>query len=285
LSDTWEWDGANWTALAPAVSPPVRHSHSMAYDAARRRTVLFGGSDEYRNVLSDTWEWDGGNWTAHTPAASPPASSGNAMTYDFARQRTVLVVSIGSSLSDVWEWDGSNWTVRPTPTGPIPRVHSAMTYDAARQRAVLYGGYSYASNAVGDTWTWGPLTRASTQPLGAGCPGTSGPPVLATNEPFLGNEAFTLDLLGARATSACLFGLARASQNLPVGGGCTLYLKDTVFPLFAVTNASGFATIKLSVPLDVSLRGATLYGQAMVVDPASPVGLAFTAGRTLVLGD
>jgi hypothetical protein len=48
---------------------------------------------------------------------------------------------------------------------------------------------------------------------------------------------------------------------------------------------SGFATIKLSVPQDQGLRGATLYAQAMVVDPVSPIGLAFTAGRTLVLGD
>jgi hypothetical protein len=53
----------------------------------------------------------------------------------------------------------------------------------------------------------------------------------------------------------------------------------------AQVPGSGLATIKLSVPQDRSLRGATLYAQAMVVDPVNPVGLAFTAGRTLVLGD
>jgi hypothetical protein len=208
------------------------------------------------------------------------------MTYDADRQRVVLAGGRGSPPPpDTWEWDGSNWTLQPRPAArPLPRENPVMAYDAARRRVVLFGGL-YNLQRLTDTWTYGPLTRASAQPLGAGCQGTNGIPVLAANEPFLGNPAFTLDLLAARASSACVFGLARTSQSLPIGGGCTLYLKDTVFPLFAVTNASGFGTIKLPVPLDVGLRGATLFAQAIVVDPANPVGLAFTAGRTLVLGD
>jgi hypothetical protein len=196
-----------------------------------------------------------------------------------------VLVGWSVTQSDTFEWDGSNWTSRPTAPGPLPRTGTAIAYDVAHQRVVLYGGTLAFQEEMTDTWTYGPLIRAATQQLGAGCAGASGPPVLAANDPYLGNAAFTLDLLGARASSACLFGLARGSQNLPIGGGCTLYLKDTVFPLFAVTSASGFAAVKLSVPFDLSLRGATLYAQALVVDPASPIGLAFTAGRTLVLGD
>jgi hypothetical protein len=39
----------------------------MAFDAARRRTVMYGGAGPRpgggTNVYSDTWEWDGREWT------------------------------------------------------------------------------------------------------------------------------------------------------------------------------------------------------------------------------
>ena len=43
LGDTWEWDGAAWSQATPAHAPAARHAHRMAYDAARGRSVLFGG--------------------------------------------------------------------------------------------------------------------------------------------------------------------------------------------------------------------------------------------------
>jgi hypothetical protein len=42
----------------------------------------------------------------------------------------------------------------------------------------------------------------------------------------------------------------------------------------------------LPIPLDMALRGAAVYAQAFVADPQGPVlGLAFTAGRKLLLAD
>jgi hypothetical protein len=43
LDDTWDWDGNTWSAGQPG--PPARSFASMAHDAARGRTVLFGGGD------------------------------------------------------------------------------------------------------------------------------------------------------------------------------------------------------------------------------------------------
>jgi hypothetical protein len=256
--------------------------HGLAYDVHRQRTVLFGGYGTGGAYLADTWEWDGNDWSQRLPATSPPRRIHAALAYDPERRRTVLVGGEGvqSILTDTWEWDGVDWSERTPAVGPVrdslpsPR----LAYDAARGRVVLFG-------ASADTWHYGPLTRASSDPLGTACPGTSGRPVLTTSEPYLGNAAFVLDVLGARAAAPCLFGLSRSSQSLAIGGGCTLYLKDTVFPSFAVTNAFGVASLMLPVPLDVSLRGAKLYAQAFVSDPRSAVGIAFTAGRTLVLGD
>jgi len=53
LQDTWEWDGIDWTLRATASSPPARSDHVLAFDTARGRTVLLGGS----RYLNDTWEY------------------------------------------------------------------------------------------------------------------------------------------------------------------------------------------------------------------------------------
>ena len=58
-----------WTQIKPSSSPAARHLHAMAYDNARQRTVLFGGSTG-TSQLSDTWEWDGKKWTQIKPPLS-----------------------------------------------------------------------------------------------------------------------------------------------------------------------------------------------------------------------
>ena len=37
-------------------------SHALAFDAARGRTVLFGGGNGAGATFDDTWEWDGSTW-------------------------------------------------------------------------------------------------------------------------------------------------------------------------------------------------------------------------------
>jgi hypothetical protein len=55
-SDSWEWNGTGWTALA-GVNPSARDASSVAYDPARDRLVLFGGSSAAGEPFqNDTWE-------------------------------------------------------------------------------------------------------------------------------------------------------------------------------------------------------------------------------------
>lgn len=63
LSDTWVWDGSNWTQKFPQTAPPGRVGHAMAYDSLHSQVVLFGGLDGNQDNLDDTWLWDGTNWT------------------------------------------------------------------------------------------------------------------------------------------------------------------------------------------------------------------------------
>jgi hypothetical protein len=133
------------------TSIPARQSHAMAWDAARQRVVLFGGSGGLAR-LSDTWEWDGATWTQRTPVASPPGRNWHAMAYDAARQR-VVVFGGGNRMSlpsdDTWEWDGATWTQRTPAASPPARDGHALVYDSARQRVVLFGGRNHS-----DTWEW-----------------------------------------------------------------------------------------------------------------------------------
>jgi hypothetical protein len=58
LSDSWLWDGSDWTEAFPSTSPPPRKSQLMVYDALRSQVVLFGGEQAGSlapPTLGDTW--------------------------------------------------------------------------------------------------------------------------------------------------------------------------------------------------------------------------------------
>ena len=139
---------------------------------------------------------------------------------------------------------------------------------------------------LGHTALYGILTPATTQPVGTGCGGANGVPLLTSDAPHLGNRAFTLELLSARPASACALFLSDQTQNLALGGGCSVYVGGTIIALASVTTAHRVAQYPLPIPLDSALRDVTLFAQAVAADPGGPVlGLTFTPGRRLVVGD
>ncbi len=155
FADTWTWDGAapTWIGAVQPGVPGVRYNHGMAYDSARSKTVLFGGSNG-TTVMSDTWEFDGASWT-QVATTGPGPRYRFGMAYDSARSKTVLFGGYDASdtaQGDTWEWDGAAWTQVAT-TGPSPRGFTAMAYDASRGRTVLYGGAG-TSGLLSDTWEW-----------------------------------------------------------------------------------------------------------------------------------
>ncbi len=152
LSDTWEWDGDNWTQLTPPTSPSGRMQPAMAYDSVRERVVLFGGG---LSPLNDTWEWDGSVWTQRIPTTSPSPRSRHSMVFDSARGRVVMFGGYSQSRFDeTWEWDGENWTQVQVATSPPARYTFGMAYDDARARSVIFGG-SFYSTVFSDTWEYG----------------------------------------------------------------------------------------------------------------------------------
>ncbi len=149
---TLESEAGTWTDVSPAVSPAIRVGFALAYDAERRRTVMFGGLG-----LRETWEWDGSRWLLRQPANSPPARAMHAMAYDPIGRRVVLfggrsgLANTASELDDTWTWDGTDWT-QLAGGGPSKRSDTAMSFDPVRGVLVLYGGTSETGDSLSDTW-------------------------------------------------------------------------------------------------------------------------------------
>lgn len=156
-----------WTLRTSRSSPSVRVNHSMAYDAANGRTVVFGGFPGAGTVhYNDTWVWDGRRWTEISAAVRPPVRHSAAMAYDASRGRVVMFGG-RDNLADTWELDGTTWTERHPAVSPSGRYHAAMAYDAARGKVVMFGG-AYASGGqsydLDETWTWDGQTWEQLQP-------------------------------------------------------------------------------------------------------------------------
>jgi hypothetical protein len=142
----------------------------MAYDAARRETVLFGGSNG-SDLLTDTWTWHGDTWTREFPEHSPPLQLDAVMAYDPAKRVVVLFGENGETYtSDTWEWDGQDWNERHPATSPSSRPGAGMARVGLDQTLVLFGGINPNScgdegcEAYGTTWSWDGITWTKQRP-------------------------------------------------------------------------------------------------------------------------
>jgi hypothetical protein len=130
----------------------------MAYDAATKSIVMFGGrNDSEGAVLNDTWAFNGSGWTQLFPANSPPGRAFDVpgMVYDAAAGNIVFFggAGFGVYFDDTWTWDGSNWTQRFPATSPSIR-RAPQVYDPVTSTVILFGGDGPDGVGLGDTWSW-----------------------------------------------------------------------------------------------------------------------------------
>ena len=88
-TDTWTWDGEDWSLKQPLTSPTNRQQ-PLVYDASRGLVVLSG---------IGTWGWDGVNWTKLSQDSAP-----GRMVYDVSSGELLAVTSgtIGTSVYPVY---------------------------------------------------------------------------------------------------------------------------------------------------------------------------------------
>jgi hypothetical protein len=150
LNDTWvlSLDATVWAPLEVVGTPPsARAGHSMIYDSARDRMVVFGGSSGSR--LNDCWELSLSGtptWSPLATSGSPPeARFGHRAVYDPVRDRMLVFAGLGSALkNDVWALDfaaGNTWhQLAPSGSPPEACQYPSMIYDPLGDRVVVYGG-------------------------------------------------------------------------------------------------------------------------------------------------
>jgi hypothetical protein len=151
---------------APAAAQPsARSVAAMAYDAATKSVVLFGGQGRSRG-LDDTWIWDGSAWTQAHPSTSPPALDNAAMTYDPVTHDVILVgtsepsgieLPIACSSGSGSASSGASSAAGGVPPGaalpdiaPVPGATSAARHSTPDDSSSC--GTSLAPKAA--TWLW-----------------------------------------------------------------------------------------------------------------------------------
>jgi hypothetical protein len=153
LGDLWAWDGRAWSRLS-ASGPAPRGFAVFAYDANRRRAILFGGratsEESPAGTFTDTWEWDGVRWIEKpVPGPNMPHPIGAC---DKRRARLVVYGGItragettGPWVTDTWEWDGERWSRRSNVA--VEGTPNQILYDGRRKQVVMVMG-------DGAAWCW-----------------------------------------------------------------------------------------------------------------------------------
>ena len=297
-SDTWEYDGSNWTQMA-TTGPSARRFPAMAFDLVTGRMILFGGALGLpATVFSDTWAWNGITWQQLTPAHSPPARWLHSMVTDL-RARVVLQggstsFSTTATIADTWLWDGTDWSNVPTATNPGLVDSFGMAFDSARGVPVMFGGAPARNGTwlfAGDTWL---LHAAPTLPAPRSACNIAYDVMRAKTVLFGGLNGFGVALSDTWVYSAPVIGSWTA-----VGSGCAgsagvpslrpianaRPVVGTMFPL-EVTNvvdgsvaiATGLSNVvwqgvSLPVVMDaVGMPGCTVYTSIDFFDFVTAVG-------------
>ena len=194
--DTWEWNptAGTWSErTVPGSKPSQRYAHAMAFDGARNKVVVFGGSDISTSGGSrnDLWDWEpsSGAWVQRLTGSEGGTPSGRmyaSLVSDNAHARLELIAGeapadssggsggrIGSTgpmgygvtgSRDVWEIDPAlpGYTNRTAPLEvPTARYNHAMAYNPSTGKTCLFGGYDSMSGRVfNDLWEWDGKTWA-----------------------------------------------------------------------------------------------------------------------------
>ncbi len=294
LADTWEWNGSTWQQRFPVVSPPSREVALMAFDPVGGGVLLHSGLGIQGSgvLFVDTWSFDGTTWTQRFPSVTPPPRILARMVTDLHRQRVLLLGGDGGD-PFAWEWNGTQWSVSYQPC-PAPRHNQGMGYDASQRRVVVHGG-SITVGGVGyhfnDTWQYRTPTPANVVPFGSGCSGTAGTPALAAAPftlPWIGDTTRHVVTAIPAGQSGAFFvsGVVPvAPQSLAPCGmpGCELLVALDACEFQPAVG--GTATWSKTIPLAMSLAGASFEQQAFVLNPrANAAGLVVSNAIRATVG-
>jgi hypothetical protein len=201
----------------------------------------------------------------------------------------------------------AGWSILDGATGaPVWSILGATAYDYGPAAAagdvdldgkpdVLFGSQGFSAATAGGVLVFAgtmrthsgvPLAAATVSSLGGGC-GSSTLAFAMTPPVFGASVAFALMGAAPLATAYLLIDLAPNAPTF-LGAGCVLHpdaghVASWIVAALA-TDAAGAAATSLGVPFFPLLAGAPVTVQALVIDPAAPLGFTLSDGKAATLG-
>lgn len=262
--------GVSWNVVTGLPTPNVQH---LASDGDR--VVITGKTND---AFFPTWSIStsldgGGSWQPHWLANSYPGFVATAYTQGpDLHVLFALPLDTQNGLLLRSEDQGLSWRlVANDIAGFVPGEHRHVHLRRSTNSTYYYTSFAY----VGLGWT----------PAGAGTAGTSGlvPQLALQGMPALGRTP-NLQLTQALGNTLGVLGVSSdPPAAIPFAGGLVRLQGSLALVPFA-TGPAGSWTAPLAVPNDPTLLGASLVGQALVLDPAATDGLALSSAIELWLG-
>ncbi len=283
FSDTWAWNGSDWTELHPKGIGPAQTviGEQMAYDPLTHTAVAVtppGGCGQG----TFTWTWNGSTWNVYgncflsgssteipCPMTSPRL---DGLGYDAATRQLVYFDPSGYldaqgnsiSASSTWTWSGTTsgdashnlgstaWNRvahAASPTGNVGPV--TIVYDAALQKLLMYASYTGTMYA----WSGHAWSTLSSSPSPSPRTGST-----VVYDPALGGVV--------------LFGGATTSPSTDSSGE-TVYTPGSPLNDTWLWSGSSWHRLDITTP-----PGARFYAQA-AYDPGSRALVLFGGARSL----
>jgi hypothetical protein len=256
-SDTWEWDGTNWTPanLRRADgnwNPGARDGHAMAYDPRSERVVLHGG-ETASGCQQDVWSWNGTEWTIHLPQSGfvPSARTRSQLVHDSGSNRLLLFAGgCGTNYTnDLWDL-------------ALPTLARTSSYGSPCTGSNGLLALSINNNSlpvIGQTLQM----QMSGVPAFSPCVGYIG----FSNTSFAGTPLpFSLDFLSIY--------------------GCSAYMSaDLNFSLGLPNNATSTTPWNLAIPLDPVFLSLHIYMQGLALEFGGTRFATVTNGIDARIGD
>ena len=162
LSDTWIWDGVQWTEVSLDAGPSARYGAGAVTDCDG--VFLYGGRVSADVYSPEQWVWINGAWV-QLPTPDADAGPSGRADFAFAKVNSATTVLFGgentvsSALQDTWTWDDTSWTCWScqSQVHAPPSLHEAAS-GVVGATFVVFGGYSDygppGSKLQGRTWVW-----------------------------------------------------------------------------------------------------------------------------------
>ncbi len=152
----------DWRRLdVKAAGPQI--SSAMAWDAARKVFVLYGGHNHRWDLLHETWEWSpsASEWSCvmHATDSNPGPRVQHAMAWDSKRERMLLFGGVApgtdANPKGVWAYDGKVkvWTKLETTGDPAALSQHGMVYNPDLDELLVFGGRDAQVQPRNDTWS------------------------------------------------------------------------------------------------------------------------------------